>query len=241
MRLRMIGDSHVGKRRKINQDSIFYDAKLGLGVVCDGIGGRAAGDKASSLVVDFLQHSYRQSTKIAQTDTIPYLIDSINQANLTLLDRSKADESLMGMGTTVNCLAFRGDKLFLGHVGDSRTYLYYRGQLFQLTMDHSVEEFSKRGWLSQAVLNRNPKKDALVRAIGLFQNLDVDVIEIRLREKFIFLTCSDGLSGMVTDKRILDLMRKHETELEKLPEILIKEANRMGGDDNITVLLSQVV
>ena len=236
----MIGDSHIGKRRKINQDSIFYDAKLGLGVVCDGIGGRAAGEKASSLVVDFLQHSYRQSTKIGQADTTPYLIDTINQANLTLIERSRTDEALLGMGTTVNCLAFKGDKLFIGHVGDSRTYLYHKGHMFQLTMDHSVEEFTKRGWLSQAVLNRNPKKGALVRAIGLFQNLDVDVIEIRLREKFIFLTCSDGLSGMVSDQRILELMRKHENELEKLPDVLIKEANKMGGGDNITVLLSQV-
>jgi protein phosphatase len=236
----MIGDSHIGKRRKINQDSIFYDAKLGLGVVCDGIGGRAAGEKASSLVVDFLQHSYRQSTKIGQADTTPYLIDTINQANLTLIERSRTDEALLGMGSTVNCLAFKGDKLFIGHVGDSRTYLYHKGHMFQLTMDHSVEEFTKRGWLSQAVLNRNPKKGALVRAIGLFQNLDVDVIEIRLREKFIFLTCSDGLSGMVSDQRILELMRKHENELEKLPDVLIKEANKMGGGDNITVLLSQV-
>jgi protein phosphatase len=144
------------------------------------------------------------------------------------------------MGTTLNCLMFVGDKLHLAHVGDSRTYLYYKKHLFQLTLDHNVAVFLERGWLPKSAVQPGAKDGALVRAMGLADHCDVDIYEIPLKPGQVFLTCSDGLSGMVDDRRIAQLITENLDQFDMLPKVLIDAANAAGGKDNITVLLSHV-
>ena len=240
MRLRMVGDTNIGKRRKINQDSLFYDAGQGLGIVADGIGGRKGGEIASSTAVQTIRKHFQDSEQIAH-DELPVMIaGSVDLANKAIIQKGKKDQAITGMGTTVNCLAFGSNKLYIGHIGDSRTYLYFNGNLWQLTVDHSIDVFLKRGWLELNETTMNAKQDALVKAVGLLPELDVDVYEIPLQHNQLFLTCSDGLHGMVKETRIAQIISDNFRRFERIPSLLIKEANKNGGQDNITVLLSHI-
>lgn len=237
MRLRMIGSSHIGRRRKINQDSLYYDASVGIGVVADGIGGRKGGEIASSLAVDFVRKAYE---KVVSNGAIgSFLTDIIVQANNLVIKKGIESQIYKGMGTTMNCIAFNSNRVHIAHIGDSRTYLYYKRNLWRLTMDHSVEEFVKRGWLDADALRQNSKKDALVRALGLIDNIECDIYDMELIPDSMFLTCSDGLTGMVTEKRICEIMSSTKN-IERLPSLLIDEANMKGGVDNTTVLISHL-
>lgn len=233
----MIGSSHIGRRRKVNQDSIYYDASSGLGIVADGIGGRKGGEIASSMAVDFVRKAYE---KLESNDAMgSFLTDMIVQANNMVIKKGNDSETYKGMGTTMNCIAFNANKVHIAHIGDSRTYLFYKNNLWQLTMDHNVYEFVKRGWLDPEILQQNSKKDALVRAIGLIDNIECDIYDMELIPDSMFLTCSDGLTGMVTEKRICEIMNSTK-KIERLPSLLIDEANLKGGVDNITVLISHL-
>ena len=144
MRIRMVGATDVGRRRKANQDSLFYDAAQGIGIVADGIGGRSGGEVASSMAVNGLRKAFLDVDMIRHEEIHPFLTSSIDRINQSLLDKGAQDSSLYGMGTTLNCLMFVGDKLHLAHIGDSRTYLYSKRHLFQLTLDHNVKTFSRK-------------------------------------------------------------------------------------------------
>ncbi len=236
----MVGDTNVGRRRKNNQDSIYYDASQGLGIVADGIGGRKGGEVASSTAVEVIRSYFMEAEHIAH-DELPVIIaNGIDRANKALIQEGKKQPEIAGMGTTINCLAFGSNKLHIGHIGDSRTYLYYDGNMWQLTVDHSIEVFVKRGWIEPTENILNAKQDALVKAVGLMSELDVDVYEIPLQHNQLFLTCSDGLYGMVKEKRIAQIIAENFRRFERIPSILIKEANKNGGQDNITVLLSHI-
>lgn len=240
MQVRMIGATDVGRRRKSNQDSLYYDEPSGFGVVADGIGGRSGGEIASSMCVNGLRKAFLASERIRHEEITPFLTTSIDRINTEIIERGRREAEITGMGTTLNCLMFVGDKLHIAHVGDSRTYLYYKKHLFQLTLDHSVANFLERGWLPKTAVQPGAKEGALVRAVGLGDRCDVDVYEIKLKPGQLYLTCSDGLSGMVDDRRIAQIITENLDQFENLPQVLIDAANAGGGKDNITVLLSHV-
>lgn len=240
MQVRMIGATDVGRRRKSNQDSLYYDEPAGFGIVADGIGGRSGGEIASSMAVNGLRKSFLNSERIRHEEITPFLVSSVDKMNQEILERGRREQEIAGMGTTLNCLMFVGDKLHLAHVGDSRTYLYFKKHLFQLTLDHSVGNFLERGWLPKSAVQPGAKDGALVRAMGLADRCDVDIYEIQLKPGQLYLTCSDGLSGMMEDRKIAQLITENMDQFEKLPKILIDAANAAGGKDNITVLLSHV-
>lgn len=240
MLVRMAGATDIGKRRKTNQDSIFFDEPAGLGIVADGIGGRKGGEIASSIAVNGLRKAFMNSDRIRHEEIRPFLVSAIDQINKEIIDRGAVEPEVAGMGTTINCCMFVGDKLHLAHIGDSRTYMYYEKHLFLLTLDHNVANFVERGWLPKANVQPGAKESALVRAIGLTNQCDIDLYEVKLRKGQIFLTCSDGLSGMVDEKVIARIITENINNFRELPQILIDEANKNGGRDNITVLLSQV-
>ncbi len=240
MQVRMVGATDVGRRRKSNQDSLYYDEPAAFGIVADGIGGRNGGEVASSMAVNGLRKAFMSSDRIRHEEINPFLISSIDKMNGEILERGRREAEVAGMGTTLNCLMFVGDKLHLAHVGDSRTYLYYKKHLFQLTLDHSVGNFLERGWLPRSSVQPGAKEGALVRAMGLTDRVDVDIYEIPLKAGQVFLTCSDGLSGMVEDRKVAQLITENLDQFEKLPKLLIDAANAGGGKDNITVLLSHV-
>ncbi len=237
----MVGASDLGRQRKTNQDSLFYDEVQGFAVVADGIGGRKGGETASGLVVSGLKSAFMESDKIKHDEIRPFLTAAIDRINRNIIEKGNADESLSGMGTTMDCLMFVGDKLHVAHIGDSRTYLYYDKHLWQLTLDHNVQNFVERGWLPQTSIQAGAKKTALTRAMGLSDHLDVDLYRIKLKKGQLFLTCSDGLTGMVDDLTIAATLNRHFPErFDKLTDLLITKANKNGGRDNITVLLSYV-
>ena len=240
MRIRMAGATDIGRRRKGNQDSIFYDETRGLGIVADGIGGRKGGDIASSLAVSSLKKSFYAVESIRYGEINSFLIDAIDDANANILARGELEPEIAGMGTTLNCLAFVGNRLHLGHIGDSRSYLYQDGNIFQLTIDHNVENFSDRGWLRPGQINPAAKKEALVKALGLGGVCEPDIYEMEVKVGQVFISCSDGLSGMVPDAEIARIIRKNLSNFESLPGLLIAAANAGGGVDNITVLVSEV-
>ncbi len=240
VQVRMIGATDVGRRRKNNQDSIYYDEPAGFGVVADGIGGRNGGEVASSMAVNGLRKSFMQSDRIRHEEISPFLISSVDKMNLEILERGRREADVAGMGTTLNCLMFVGDKLHLAHVGDSRTYMYYKKHLFQLTFDHSVGNFLERGLLPKSSVQPGAKDTALVRAMGLGERCEPDIYEIKLKPGQLFITCSDGLSGMISDRKMAQLLGENLDQFDKLPKVLIDAANAAGGKDNITVLLSLV-
>ncbi len=240
MRIRMVGATDIGRRRKTNQDSIYYDEPQGIGIVADGIGGRKGGGLASAMIVDGLKRAFLESDRIRHEEITPFVTSAIDRTNQAIIERGVIENESAGMGTTVNFLIFVGDRLHVAHVGDSRTYLFYRDHLWQLTIDHNIETFIARGWMPKSALHPNTKGSALVRSIGLSVRCEVEVYEIPLRSGQIYLTCSDGLTGMVDDRRIAALISANLQNFESLPKILIDEALRNGGKDNVTVLLSQV-
>lgn len=240
MRIRMVGATDVGRRRKSNQDSLYYDEPSGLGIVADGIGGRSGGEIASSMVVNGLRKTFANSERLRHDEVASLLVSAVDRQNFEILERGSREADLSGMGTTLNCLMFVGDRLYIAHVGDSRTYLYYKKHFFQLTLDHSVGTFVERGWIPRSAVQPGAKEGALVRAIGLADRCEVDLYEIRLKPGQLFLTCSDGLSSMVEDHQVARLLAENIEKFESLPKLLIDAANQKGGKDNVTVLCSMV-
>lgn len=236
----MCGATDVGRRRKSNQDSIFYDQNAGFGIVADGIGGRRGGEVASSMAVNGLKKSFMNCDRIRHEEATPFLISHIDKCNREILERGRKEEAVAGMGTTLNCVLFVGDRLHLAHIGDSRTYLYHKRHIFQLTLDHSVGNFVKRGWLSPSAIASGASEGALVRALGLTNHCEVDIYETAVQAEQIYLTCSDGLSSMVSDQQIAEIINKHQGDFSSLPQKLIDAANEAGGKDNITVLVTRV-
>jgi serine/threonine protein phosphatase PrpC len=240
MRVRMAGATDIGRKRKGNQDSIFYDEAHGLGVVADGIGGRKGGEVASSIAVNSMKKAFLGVDMIRHGEVNSFLVSAIDELNTDIIARGQIEPEIAGMGTTMNCLTFVGDRLHIAHIGDSRTYLYFDGHIFQMTIDHNVGTFAARGWLRQDQVLPGAKDEALVKALGLTPVCEADIYEIALKPGQVFVTCSDGLSGMIPDNEIASIVRKNLSKFDALPELLIAAANAAGGRDNITVLVSEV-
>lgn len=237
----MAGATDVGRKRKANQDSLFYDEDFGVGIVADGIGGRNGGEVASSMAVGGLRQAFIDAGELELDDLNPFLQQTIEQINKAIIKKGRQNKEIKGMGTTLNALVFRGNILKLAHIGDSRTYLYSEKNLFQLTIDHNVKTFLERGWLSPSKVLPGSTESALVRALGLFLNCEIDIYEKTVQPGEIFLTSSDGLFDMINDSEIAKIIGNNLENFEQIPALLIEAANKNGGRDNITVLLSKVV
>lgn len=240
MQIRMYGATDVGRVRSNNQDSLYFNQKQGLAIVCDGIGGRKGGELASSLAVDGIRRAIIDCDSLRHEEITNFLSTTVDRVNRGIIERGRAEIDKEGMGTTLNCLLFVGDKVYIAHLGDSRTYLYYQGYMWQLTLDHNLEVYVERGWLPPEALNGKSKSAALVRSLGLSEHCEVDIYEKRVKPGEIFITCSDGLSGMVGDRKIAAIIKENLNRVDQIPSLLIAEANRKGGRDNITVVLSEV-
>jgi len=236
----MAGATDIGLVRKSNQDSYHFDADRGIAIVADGIGGRKGGEIASAMAVEGMRNEYLQTESIRHEEIHPFLTTAVDRINQKIYDTGENDPKIKGMGTTLNFLMFVGDRLHVAHVGDSRSYLYYQGNFWQLTVDHNIETFLARGWMKSENVLPGTQEGALVRSIGLTHRCESDIYEIQIRPGEIFLTCSDGLTGMVSDKKIARIIEREEKDLNKMAKALIEEAKRGGGKDNITLVLSKV-
>ena len=222
--------SDTGKKRRRNEDS--YVVAPPLFAVADGMGGAQAGEVASKLAAAALEEPRPESESGAEQVTA-----LIREANRRVYERAASDPSTSGMGTTVTVALVQGRTVTIGHVGDSRAYVVRERALEQLTEDHSlVNELLKSGKLSPEEAETHPQRSVITRAVGTDPDVDVDAFTVDANEGDVFLLCSDGLTDMVSDADILDLVGRHSGDLDRLTKSLVAAANRGGGEDNITVI-----
>lgn len=228
----------VGVKRNMNQDFVYAsDQPVGnlsnLYIVADGMGGHNAGDLASRYTVETMV-DYIEGAK--ETRAIPLLEAAVEAANHKVMKKSMSDKSLSGMGTTVVAATVQKDCLYVANVGDSRLYLLADG-IEQITRDHSlVEEMVRAGELKREDARNHPEKNVITRAVGVREKVRVDFFDVALNPGDRVLLCSDGLTNMVEDEDILELV-KREASLEAAAHRLVAMANRNGGKDNISVVL----
>ena len=248
MQLNIHGETETGMVRDHNEDSILIlgGEKSPLGVdallvVADGMGGHAAGEVASRMTVDGIIGLMSRSDDIPNAEGPEYLRflgEIIQQVNNTIFQAGQ-DEDKRGMGTTCTVAVVRGDQLFVSHVGDSRAYLLRSGDLHQITQDHSwVEEQVRQGTLSPEEARNHPNRNIITRAVGLEPKVKVDGYLVALLKKDILLLCSDGLTTMIEDSQIAEILSANEPV--EACRALIDAANDQGGHDNITVAVARV-
>jgi PPM family protein phosphatase len=226
--------SDTGRRRRRNEDN--YVVAPPLFAVADGMGGAQAGEVASQLAASALEAG--DSDGLDGTERIDALIQ---EANTRIFDRASTDPTASGMGTTMTVALVEGMTVAIGHVGDSRAYLVRGEQMEQLTEDHSlVNELLKTGKLSEEEAQVHPQRSVITRAVGTDPDVDVDGFTIEAEDGDVFLICSDGLSDMVEDEEILELVHQNRDDLDKAVKALVAAANRGGGEDNITAVAFRI-
>jgi PPM family protein phosphatase len=239
----------VGRKRKGNEDNLFVNAEQRLFVVADGMGGHAAGEVASKIAVDSINEfvcltggDQEITWPFGLDDTISYdgnrLKTSIRYANRKVLDATKEKAEYEGMATTVAAVLVDGETANLAHVGDSRVYMVRDGALTLLTSDHSwVNEQIQSGIISAEQARSHPLRNVVTRALGGKPDLAVDIQVQKMESGDVLLLCSDGLTTMIPDEDIVEIVGEAGGDIEKAAKALVAEANSRGGEDNITVLL----
>jgi len=247
VKLTINGISDVGCVREGNEDSIAWDARLGLIMLADGMGGHNAGEVASALAVETIKTALQDvlAPEIQAADIIDYL-DAVREAvafaNQEILEQAQMKVECAGMGTTLVMGLFRTNSVILAHVGDSRIYRYRHGELEQMTSDHSlVQEMVDSGYLSQEEAQQSASKNLITRALGIAQEVDVDVKEVPVQRDDVFLMCSDGLSDLVNDQEICKVIRNAGQDMGLAAHGLVNLANEYGGTDNISVILINMI
>ncbi|GAB4297413.1 MAG: Stp1/IreP family PP2C-type Ser/Thr phosphatase [Myxococcota bacterium] len=251
MQLTYAGATNVGMKRAHNEDAYFLMAEENLYLVADGMGGHSSGEIASQLAIETIANFFRATSNDDEV-TWPFkmeanrgydenrLLTSIKLANLRIFESAQRDPRYKGMGTTVVSTLFSRDGLIISHVGDSRAYLLRNSALELLTTDHSLlNDYIKAKNPTEEEIKNFPHKNVIVRALGMKEVVEVDIIKKDFNPGDIFLLCSDGLSGMVPDDKLKEIIDKN-SNLDRAVEELIDAANRNGGTDNITVVLVRV-
>ncbi len=220
----------TGRQRRDNEDNAFVRAPLF--VVADGMGGAQAGEVASALAVEEFQQELPEEGSVEER-----LSNRIREANRRIYERSRREHEHAGMGTTLTAVYVDDDGLAVAHVGDSRAYIFRDGTLTRLTQDHSlVEELVRQGKLTEEQAAEHPQRSIITRALGIELDVEVDTWSYPARAGDVVLLCSDGLTSMIGEDRITDILSS-EPNLDRAGDRLIAAANEAGGRDNITVVL----
>lgn len=239
------GATDIGQKRKTNQDSICLFPKMHFFAVADGMGGHNGGDIASQMSVKILPEFIEQNQKKMSPSEL--MTHSIQHVNRAIYDHGQEREELKGMGTTVSAMIFDGANVNIANVGDSRTYLISKKKIYQMTRDHSlVQEKLNMGIYDREGAKKDPQKNVLIRTVGFESEVEVDVYFYKVARNDIFLICSDGLHGKVSDEDIVFIINKFipdpakagQKELDNTVRELIDQANANGGQDNISVIMT---
>jgi PPM family protein phosphatase len=242
------GRTDVGLRREHNEDALLVLPEFGLAVVCDGLGGHQAGEVASAMAVDTVRLFFERTRDPEATWPFPYdesrdeatnlLEVAVQWANRRIREVAEQDSgNKQGMATTFVGVLVRGKRAHFAWVGDSRGYLLRKGQLLPATVDHSlVNELIRAGQLSEDEVPDFQHRNVITRALGMDETVAVDFNAMPLEPGDVCLVCCDGLTGMVTDERIAQIVGG-EPDLDRACRALVEEANKNGGIDNITVAL----
>ncbi|WP_242981220.1 Stp1/IreP family PP2C-type Ser/Thr phosphatase [Ruminiclostridium sufflavum] len=232
-----------GLKRQLNEDNcsvlVGYTGIPPCFVIADGMGGHKCGDVASKQAVDSVC-SYLLKADW-ESDNIPELLKNIiADVNKELYQFSLLDESTQGMGTTLIITVHKNKKLYIGHVGDSRVYIIRGNTIQKVTSDHSfIEELVKNGTITKDEAINHPKRNVITRAVGYEHDLLVDTYEVEVLENDGILVCTDGLTNMLSEKEILEIITKAENP-QSACDSLIQNANNKGGEDNITVIVGRI-
>lgn len=250
MRLESAGKTHVGMKRNHNEDNYLLMPEENLFCVADGMGGHSSGEIASKIAVTEVSEFFKYTAKDRDI-TWPFKMDknrnydenrlstAVKVANARIFEASQAEAKYRGMGTTIVSTYFCNADVMVGHVGDSRVYRFVAAdqKLVQLTEDHSLlNDYIKAKKLTPEEIENFPHKNVIVRALGMKDSVVVDVSRIQPAENDIFLLCSDGLSGMVPDPKMEEILQK-QTDIDKAAQNMIDAANAAGGNDNVTCIL----
>ncbi|MEJ7598425.1 MAG: Stp1/IreP family PP2C-type Ser/Thr phosphatase [Kofleriaceae bacterium] len=251
MRVRFAGATNIGRKRDHNEDSISLPDGERLCIVADGMGGHASGEVASRLAVELINDHFVETGK-QQTLTWPYKVDrdlrthvnrmvtGIMLANLEIWERSQRESRFKGMGTTCVACYFLDDALIIGHVGDSRCYRSRGTELTQLTEDHSlINDYIRMKRVTPEEAENWPHKNVIVRALGMKESVQVDILTEKSHMGDTYLLCSDGLTGMVKDDQMQHILMT-ERDLDRAVDRLVTAANEEGGVDNISVVLARI-
>lgn len=228
----------VGQRRDTNQDHVFCQkSPVGnlpnLFMVADGMGGHKAGEYASAYAIECFLRSAEADTG---NNPITIMNRGVRVANQRILEKARSSKEYEGMGTTLVMACLEGNTLFVSNIGDSRLYVINE-DIYQISRDHSlVEELVAQGKLERDSEAYYEQKNIITRAVGIKEQVSADFFEVELEKGDVVLLCSDGLTNMVSDSRIAEMVRAEE-DLPSLAENLIREANENGGKDNISVVL----
>lgn len=235
----------TGRTRDNNEDSVAFDDATRLVVLADGMGGYNAGEVASGMATAFIKSELgRWLTEVgrsARTREVRRAMEiCVDSANAAIFNAANSNPGYMGMGTTLVVAVFREDGLVLGHIGDSRCYRWRAGQLQQITRDHSLlQEQIDAGLITPEQAQHSTIKNLVTRALGVELGVVMEVNEHAVEPGDVYLLCSDGLSDMVTDATITQVLVK-ETTLAGRTQALVDVANDHGGRDNISVLMAEV-
>jgi protein phosphatase len=236
MLLRSAASTHVGMRRRANEDCYAIVPDLGLYLVADGMGGHRAGRVASQVASEAAIRTI-DALQGATVSLAEQLRHAVACANREIFAAAEAKAELSGMGTTFVGLLFGGERLALAHVGDSRAYLLRQGRLRGLTDDHSiVAELLRRQEINEDDARLHPHRHVLTRALGVRPRIEPDLAEMTPQPEDVFILCSDGLTTHVSDADIMERV-SDEADIEIAAASLVEAANRAGGIDNTTVLL----
>jgi serine/threonine protein phosphatase PrpC len=246
--LEFAAKTDTGLVRSHNEDSIAISTDCGLAIIADGMGGYNAGEVASGIATSILKEEIEQrlaNTQLMAADDgrhIQHLVvESVNYANASIIAAARAEPQYSGMGTTLVAALFHDDKVTVSHIGDSRAYRLRQGAIEQITRDHSlVQEQIDAGLVSVEDARFAQNRNLITRAMGVDQDVDVEVHQHETEPGDIYLLCSDGLSDMLSTQDILDAMISSGGDLPVACDMLIQKANEQGGRDNISVVLIRV-
>jgi serine/threonine protein phosphatase PrpC len=239
----------VGRVRDANEDSFLVDESIGLAIVADGMGGHAAGEVASSIAVQVCRDTiarerellgrYERGDAVGRQDVLRLMEQAVQNACAAVYAEAQKDPTKRGMGTTLVALMLIGPRGFIAHVGDSRIYLTRNQSVHQLTQDHSlINELLKRGRLTPEQIAKLNMKNAVTRAVGVYESVEVDTLDFDILAGDQFLLCSDGLTEYAQESDILRVFREISTD--EVAQTFIDLANEGGGKDNITAVVVKV-
>ena len=250
-RIEVAGATHVGMRRAHNEDNLLLLEEQQVYVVADGMGGHASGEVASQIAVEEMASFYLRTHRDRDA-TWPYRMDgsrdyeenrlamAVRLANLRIHELAHTEQRYQKMGTTLVAMAFCGGEVLVAHVGDSRAYRLRQGVLTQLTEDHSLlNDYIRSKKLTPEEIERFPHKNVIVRALGMAEDVKVDLRREAISPGDQYLLCSDGLSGMLQDPAIAHLMGSAQN-LSDAVQRLIDAANQAGGQDNVTAVVAGI-
>jgi protein phosphatase len=241
--LQITGLTDPGRMREQNEDNIAMAPEAGLVVVADGMGGHRAGEVASRLAVEAIQRHIVDTLSQAAANgngsiEVMAVRDAIQRANQAIFDHARANPDYAGMGSTVVVTLFYGDKLCVGHVGDSRLYRFRDTILEQVTEDHSVvQELVSRGLVTAEEARLSVSKNLVTRALGIDPDVEADISEHDVYDDDLYMLCSDGVNDVLADGDIEMMLTEHGRNLETTVRHMVEIANERGGPDNISVIL----